>query len=33
MSDDGETLFFYSNRPPALGQDDIWSSRRERAPE
>lgn len=27
LSDDGETLFFSSNRPGGLGQDDIWMSK------
>ena len=29
LSDDGETLFFSSNRSGGLGQDDIWMSRRD----
>jgi hypothetical protein len=29
LSDDGETLFFSSNRPGGLGQDDIWISKRD----
>jgi WD40-like Beta Propeller Repeat len=29
LSDDGETLFFSSNRSGGLGQDDIWMSKRE----
>jgi hypothetical protein len=30
LSDDGETLFFSSNRSGGLGQDDIWMSERDR---
>jgi WD40-like Beta Propeller Repeat len=30
LSDDGETLFFSSNRSGGLGQDDIWISERDR---
>jgi hypothetical protein len=29
LSDDGETLFFSSNRSDGLGQDDIWMSKRD----
>jgi hypothetical protein len=32
FSDDAETLWFSSNRPPplGLGSDDLWTSRREK---